>query len=99
MLVFLGNLTPEEHAHLILVEATAEGGHNLFGYLTPTAVGVDVGLVMPFGIIMLQGFGGCELDAAEGSAVDVALDFQNPRDKGLVGAAHADTPSGHVVAF
>ena len=99
MLVFLGNLTPKEHTHLLLVEGAAKGCHYLLGNLTTAAVGCDICLTMPFYIIVLQGFSSSQLDAAECSAVDITLDFQNPRDECLVGAAHSHTPSGHVVTF
>ena len=60
------------------VVGAAQRRHNLLGDFATAAVGVDVGLMVPLRVVVAQGFGGSQLYAAEGTAVDIALDFQNP---------------------
>ena len=54
---------------------------------------------MPLLRVLRQCLGSRQLDAAEGSAVDVAFDFQYPRDEGGIGHAHTHTPARHVMTL
>ena len=95
----VGDAPPKEHSHLRGVECASESGHNLLGHIAAAAVGVDVGLAMPFFAVSRQGFGCGELYTSERTAVDVALDFEYPRNESGIGDTHTHTPTRHVVAL
>ena len=97
--VFLRNLAPEEHAHLVRIKLAVQYLHNLLGYVAAAAIIGDVVLTVPLVGIVEHGLGSSELDSAEASVVDVALHLQDPGDKLLVARNHSHTPSRHIVAL
>ena len=94
-----GNLSPQEHTHLILVVGTTQHIHNLLGPLAATLVVIDVELAMPSLVVVIQRLGSSQLNTTEGTTLNVTLHLQYPLDKLWVRQAHTYTPTGHVMTL
>ena len=77
ILVFLGNLSPEEHTHLRFVVRTPQHIHDLLGILPATGIALYISLTMPV-VTVVVSLGSSQLDATECSALDVRLHLENP---------------------
>src|SRR5574344_1054072 len=86
--ILLGYLTPEEHSHLIRIKLAIEHLHDFFCNITATAIISNIILTMPLISIIEHSFICSKLDTTEGSVIDIALHFQNPRNKCLIARNH-----------
>ena len=89
---------PKEHAHLLRVVFAAQHVHNLLGILAAAGVSLDVELTMPL-VAVAVSLGSGKLYAAEGAALDVRLDLQNPLNELGIRGTETDAPAGHVVTL
>ena len=82
--IFLRYLSPEEHSHLIRIESTIHHLHDFLCDITATAIVHDIILMMPFIAIRIESLSSSQLNTTERTVVDIALHFQNPRNKCLI---------------
>ena len=72
--------------------------HNFFSQFPAACVSLDIGFFVPFCAVVVS-LCGCQLQGAESTGINVALDFQNPLYESGIGCQHTYAPSRHVVAL
>ena len=92
------NLAPQEHTYLILVVGATQDIHDFLGPLATTRIGLDIKLTMP-SLVVLVSLCSSQLDATEGSALDVRLHLQNPLDELRIRGTEAHTPTRHIMTL